>query len=194
MHITQKTLEEVSGYNYYKGNILHNRFAYRFFKKGVSRTGNIVAFIAPMDVQADLIDLEDKINDDYIYSEKAINFLIEIPDIDLFGGICFQRLFNTYLGSALTEKLGINVHVDGDDIMVASEDGVKKASVSIAAQKDGAVLIHTGINIVAGPKAPHFAYSTNMTTFEATEFIEQAIVAFYEITSDIFVASTKVCI
>ena len=182
----------IKGIDIYDGSILKERFAYKILKKNVSRLGNIFAFVAPMEVTTNLIDLEDSLNKDYIYSDKAINFLIEIPDISLFGGVCFQRLLNAQIGSLLcTKYLKQPGYVDGDDIMVQVEDKAKKASVSIAAQINGAVVIHIGINIEAGSKAPDFAYSTNLTDEQAEEFMKDVTLLFYNLLQDVFVATTK---
>lgn len=195
MIITREQLKEVTGCNYYDGSVLKNRFAYRFFKKEVNREGNIVAFIAPMEVTTNLIDLEDSINSDYIYSDSAINFIIEIPDMNLFGGVCFQRLFNAQLGSLLcTKYLKTNGYVKGDDMMILVDGVAKKTSVSIAAHLDNTVLIHTGVNINAGAKAPDFAYSTQLTEEQANEFMQDSINIFYNMIHDIYVATSKVCI
>jgi hypothetical protein len=173
----------------YDGSLIHRRFAYRFFKKQVNPSGNIVSFVAPMDVTDNLIDLEDKLNNDYIYSDWAFNFCWEIPGIDRFGSVVFQRLFNINIANILqkyVEAEGFNIN--GDDIMI---DG-KKASVSIACVKDGAALGHTGINIIAGDKAPEFAYSTKIK--KTTEFVTEVEKCFYEMLQDIFVATTKIVV
>ena len=140
-----------------------------------------------------MIDLEDAINHDYIYSDSAINLLIEIPNIDLFAGVCFQRLYNAQIGSLLcTKYLQKEGYVDGDDIMVKDGDTYKKASVSIATRKNGAVMIHVGININAGTKAPDFAYSTNLTPENTEAFMNDAINVFNMMAQDIFVATSKI--
>lgn len=189
-------LKEVTNYD---GSIIHNRFAYRYFRKDVLRSGNIVSFIGPMEVTDNLIDLEDSIEKDYIFSEKAINFCWEIPDIDLFGGVAFQRLFNTSIANILHGFIKSPIEMKGDDIIVHKEHnqgGIVqlkgKASVSIATLKNGAVMGHTGINITAGRKAPAFAYSTNLTDDQAQDFIKQVEDEFYRMTDSIFLATTKV--
>jgi hypothetical protein len=200
MIVNRQQLKEFYPTDFYSGEILHNRFAYRFFKEKVTGIGNIITFRAPMEVTENLVDLEDALNKDYIYSEDAINFCIEIPNIDLFGGICFQRLFNSQLATILAnEHLRCEIEVDGDDIIVYKEHnqgGViqqkGKASVSIANRVNGAVLIHTGINITAGKKAPAFAFSTNLTDAQAEQFMRKGIELFYTLAHDVFVASTKV--
>ena len=86
----------VSDIEVYDGNLLHNRFAYKFFRNKVLPIGNILAFRAPMLVEAEgMIDEEDVIKNEFIYSDDAINFLWEIPGMDDFGAVAYQRLFNT---------------------------------------------------------------------------------------------------
>jgi hypothetical protein len=190
-----------SGIDIYDGEMLSSRFAYKFFKDKVIRTGNIIAFRAPMRVEKEhMVDIQDLMDEDYIYSDDAINFLIEIPDIDLFGGVCFQRIFNSLIANILAERyLKCDIEIVGDDIIVHKEHeqgGVVqtkgKASVSIAKKCNGAVLIHTGINIKAGKRAPAFAYSTNLTDEQAQEFMQRAVKVFYGLSHDAFVATTKV--
>jgi hypothetical protein len=195
MIITREQLKNITGCDYYDGSVLHNRFAYKFLKKSIDAVGNIIGFVAPMEVTTNLIDLEDAINNDYIYSDQAINFLIEIPNIDLFAGVCFQRLLMSHIGSLLcTKYLKTEGFVDGDDIMIKCGDEYKKASVSIAARKNDAVLIHIGINIEAGLKAPSFAYSTNLNATEAQEFMNEVVSLFYQMVKDIFVATSKIIV
>lgn len=195
MIITREQLKEISGSDYYCGNIIHEPFSYKFLKKSVTATGDIISFIAPMLVTDALIDLEDSLNKDYIYSDMAMNFLIEIPNVDLFGGICFQRLFNAQLGSLLCgQYIKQTGYVDGDDIMIVAGEEHKKCSVSIAAHKNNCVLIHTGINIQAGPKAPSFAFSTELEEVQAIKFLQEAETIFQNMTTDIHIASRKVIV
>ena len=195
MIINREQLKEVFGEDLYGGVEIHDRFAYKFFKKEVNPLGNIISFIAPMEVTANLIDLEDSLNKDYIYSDLAMNFIMEIPNKDIWGGVLFQRLLNAQVGSLLCSKyLNTEGFVDGDDIMVGSDDNAKKASVSIAAEKNGAVLIHLGININAGERAPDFAYSTNLTEHQALEFMADVESIFNNILRDVFVATTKIVV
>jgi hypothetical protein len=195
MIINRDQLKEVTDSDYYCGKAIHNRFAYKFYKKNVSPFGDIVSFIAPMEVTDNLIDLEDSMNRDFIYSESAMNFIMEIPNQSIWGGVLFQRLLNVQVGSLLCSKyLDVEGHVDGDDIMINTDEGLKKASVSIAAEKNGAVLIHLGININAGDRAPSFAYSTNLKEDTAIEFMAEVENIFNSILSDVFVATTKIIV
>jgi hypothetical protein len=178
----------------YDGSFIHKRFAYEHLRKDVSATGDIVSFIAPMNVKEHLIDLEDTLSNDFIWSDLAFNFCWEIPKLEPFGAVAFQRLFNANVSSLLQKFLGTGerIIVDGDDIRIG-ENGEKKASVSITYVKNDAALGHLGINIIAGANAPDFAYSTNITNPDAQKmFMEMVESGFYEMTKDIFIATTKV--
>jgi len=185
----------------YDGRQLHSRFAYKFFKDKTLPIGNIIAFRAPMKVEAEgMIDTEDVLNNDFIYSDDAINFMWEIPNLDSFGAVAYQRLLNTQIANILSTKyLNAPIEMNGDDLIVHKEHnqgGITqpkgKCSVSITYVKNGVALGHTGINIKAGKKAPAFAFSTNLTDEQAQNFIKDVIELFYNINDDIFIATTKV--
>jgi hypothetical protein len=186
----------------YSGELIHKRFAYTYFRNKTLPIGNIIAFRAPMNVNLDgMIDQEDILQGDYIYSDDAINFCWEIPNICKIGAVAFQRLLNTQIANVLSSKyIKKPIEVDGDDLMVHSEfegsDGtlqqIGKCSVSITYSKDGVAIGHTGININAGRKAPKFAYSTLLTDDQAKEFMQDIIDIFYAMVDDIFIASCKI--
>ena len=187
----------------YDGNLIHNRFAYKYFGKKTLPIGNIIAFRASMLVEAEgMIDNEDLANNDYIYSDDAINFCWEVPNLCPLGAVAFQRLFNTQIANILsTNYLKKPIEVDGDDLIVHAEHlqhGIiqqkGKCSVSITYAKDNVAIGHTGINIIAGKKAPAFAFSTNLREDEAVEFMKNVIDIFYEIADDMFIATTKVIV
>ena len=186
----------------YDGKLIHERFAYKFFRKEVSPYCNIVAFRAPMYVEDSLIDLEDSLSDDYIHSQDAINFCWEIPGVCPFGAVSFQRLFNTAVANILSGIIQKGIMIDGDDIMVqdkfvGNDDKVResgKVSVSITYSKDNVTLGHTGINIKAGDKAPGFAYSSNLSDDQVDYFINAVVDYFNDEVKDQFVATTKIIV
>jgi len=154
-----------------------------------------------MKVEAEgMIDSEDILSGDYIYSDDAINFLWEIPNLDSFGAVAYQRLLNTQIANILsTHYINAPIEMRGDDMIVHKEHeqgGVVqpsgKCSVSITYTKNNVALGHTGINITAGKKAPAFAYSTKLTDTQTTDFMKDVVTLFYNLNDDIFIATTKV--
>jgi hypothetical protein len=150
-----------------------------------------------------MIDLEDVLDNDYIYSEDAINFCWEIPNLEPLGAVAFQRLFNIQVASVLMRYLpNTKIEVSGDDIFVhdnfIGSNGVVqergKCSVSITYSKNNVAIGHTGINITAGKKAPSFAYSTHLSDKQCEEFMAEVINAFYDLANSLFIATTKLTI
>jgi hypothetical protein len=187
----------------YDGNLIHGRFAYQYFKKKTLPIGNIVAFRAPMLVESEgMIDHEDLLNSDFIYSDDCINFCWEIPNLCPLGAVAFQRLLNTQIANVLSSKyLKKPIEVDGDDLIVHAEHDQHgiiqqkgKCSVSITYSKNNVALGHTGINIEAGKKAPAFAFSTKLDDSQAQGFMKDVIDIFYDIADDMFIATTKLTI
>ncbi len=189
----------------YDGTLLHNRFAYKFFNDKVLPIGNILSFRGPMTVLADgMIDQEDVDRQDFIWSDDAVNFLWEIPILSNdFGAVAYQRLFNTQIANILASREYLNcpITMEGDDIMVQKEFTNKgilqhsgKISVSITYVKNGVTLGHTGINIVAGHKAPAFAYSAGFTGLQVDNFCRDVHKMFYDLNDNIFCATSKIII
>ena len=185
----------------YDGLLIHKRFAYNYFRKKTLPIGNIVALRAPMNVLADgMIDSEDILQNDFIYSDDAVNFCWEIPNLDPFGAVAWQRLFNTQIANIVSSMIKKPIEVDGDDLLVhdnfegsdGSQQNIGKCSVSITVSKNNVALGHTGININAGRKAPNFAYSTKLTDAQVDQFMKAVIDMFYALNDDIFIATTKV--
>jgi hypothetical protein len=149
-----------------------------------------------------MIDNEDLLNNDYIYSDDAINFVWEIPGLCPFGAVAWQRLFNTQVANILsTQYIEAPIEVDGDDLIVHKEHqqhGIiqpkGKCSVSITYSRDNVAIGHTAINVVAGRKAPAFAYSTNITDDQCEKFMKNVVDMFYVMNDDMFIATTKLTI
>lgn len=186
----------------YNGDAIHKRFAYEHLRDSVNPLGDIVCFRGSMNVTTNLIDQEDLINKDYIYSNDAINFIWEIPNLCPFGAVAFQRLFNVQIAQVLSTFINKSIEMKGDDLMIhdkfvgsdGTEQSIGKCSVSITYSSNNVGIGHTGINIDAGRNAPNFAYSTKLSDEDAVKFMGDVNALFYNLVRDIFIATTKVII
>lgn len=184
----------------YNGDAIHKRFAYEHLRDFVNPLGDIVCFRGSMNVTTNLIDQEDLLNKDYIYSNDAINFIWEIPNLCPFGAVAFQRLFNVQIAQILSTFINKSIEMKGDDLMIhdkfvgsdGTEQSIGKCSVSITYSNNNVGIGHTGINIDAGRNAPNFAYSTKLSDENAVKFMEDVNTLFYNLVRDIFIATTKV--
>ena len=129
----------------YTGRELRSHWIYRNF--GILGDAT-VAFVGPSEVDREsMVDLEDVLNDDYIYSKKMLNFIVEIFGIGLQEGVLLQRLFSSVIQdriNALLESMAVRRR--GDDLFYSE---TAKLSVSICTMSPTSILIHTGLNIDA---------------------------------------------
>lgn len=169
----------------YTGNELAPHWIYKNFK---IQGDAIVAFCGECEVNLEeMVDVEDVINNEPIYSTLMLNFIIEHFNIGLVEGVLRQRLLITTLKEVL-EEYSVLVKRSGDDLFI---DG-KKLSVSIATKSLTSVLIHTGINIDP-TGAPIEAIGLNSLNIDDVEdFAKNVMIRYSEEIDDIILASTKV--
>lgn len=105
----------------------------------------IVAFIGEADVDLDhMVDLEDVLRKDKIYSPKMLNFLGEFFSISLLETILFQRMIIVLIKEYIEKTSSAKLSRIGDDLYFS---GDSKLTVSIATKSVTSTLIHVGVNI-----------------------------------------------
>jgi uncharacterized protein len=108
------------------------------------RDDSIIAFRGACDVQIrHMIDLEDRKEEDSIYSPDMLHFIIEHFDsTNLKLVYARQRLFTCLVAESLAQR-DINTSRSGDDLFIQG----KKLSVSIASTSAVSQKIHFGLNV-----------------------------------------------
>ncbi len=137
-----------------------------------------------------MVDIEDVINEEPIYSKNMLSFIVEHFNIGLVEGIFRQRLLITIIKEVLesVSRLPFTVSRRGDDLFVDN----KKLSVSIATKSLTSVLIHVGINIDP-TGAPVEAIGLNsLNIANINDFANEVMVKYSQEIDDIILASTKV--
>ena len=170
----------------YIGSQLAPHWIYKNFK---IQGDAIVAFIGECEVKlTEMVDIEDVINNEPIYSKYMLSFISEQYEIGLTEGVFRQRLLMCIIKELLEEK-GIFVTRKGDDLIV---DG-GKLSVSIATKSTTSILIHTGLNILsegAPVKASGLTSELGITDIKA--FGLEVMKRYTEEIEDVILAGTKV--
>src|SRR5665648_555577 len=93
--------------------------------------------------QDEMVDMEDVLAQDWIYSEDMLHFIVEHFEMDLEKTIIRQRLLISTIKEEL-EDLGVKtLSRNGDDLYEAD----KKLSVSISTLSPVSTLIHCGLNV-----------------------------------------------
>ena len=149
----------------------------------------IVAFVGECEVKStEMVDIEDVINNEPIYSKYMLSFITEQFNVELVEGVFRQRLLVTCIKEAL-ERRGFFVRRNGDDLFVND----KKLSVSIATKSMTSVLIHTGLNILSdGAPIPVSGLGSDLGIEDIKEFAQEIMQKYSDEIEDIILASTKV--
>lgn len=170
----------------YVGSQLVPHWIYKNFKL---QGDSIVAFIGECEVKlSEMVDIEDVINNEPIYSKSMLSFITEQFNVNLIEGVFRQRLLITIIKELLEEK-GIFVVRNGDDLMI---DG-RKLSVSIATKSLTSILIHTGLNILSdGAPVKASGLKSELGINDIKDFAIEVMKRYSSEIDDIILASTKV--
>ncbi len=170
----------------YIGSQLAPHWIYKIFK---IQGDAIVAFVGECEVKlTEMVDIEDVINNEPIYSKYMLSFITEQFNVELVEGVFRQRLLVTCIKEAL-ERRGFFVRRNGDDLFVND----KKLSVSIATKSMTSVLIHTGLNILSdGAPIPVSGLGSDLGIEDIKEFAQEIMQKYSDEIEDIILASTKV--
>lgn len=170
----------------YIGSQLAPHWIYKNFK---IQGDAAVAFIGECEVKlTEMVDIEDVINNEPIYSKSMLSIITEQFNVDLVEGVFRQRLLICIIKEAL-EKRGFKITRNGDDLFF---DG-KKLTVSIATKSMTSILIHTGINIDSeGAPVKASGLTSELGIKDIKDFAKEVLNKYCEEIEDIIMASTKV--
>lgn len=149
----------------------------------------IVAFCGECEVKlTEMVDIEDVINNEPIYSKYMLSFITEQFSVNLVEGVFRQRLLICIIKEEL-EKRGIFVSRNGDDLIINGG----KLSVSIATKSHNSILIHTGLNILSeGAPIKACGLESELGIIDIKEFGNTIMSRYSDEIEDIILASTKV--
>ena len=170
----------------YIGSQLAQHWIYKNFKL---QGDAIVAFIGECEVKlTEMVDIEDVINNEPIYSKLMLSFITEQFGVELVEGVFRQRLLICIIKELLEER-GVFVVRNGDDLMINN----RKLSVSIATKSTTSILIHTGLNILSeGAPVKASGLTSELGIEDVREFALEVMKRYSEEIEDIKLASTKV--
>ncbi len=172
----------------YSGEQLSPHWIYKNF----NIMGNaIVAFVGECDVNLNhMVDIEDVINNEPIYSKEMLNIIEENFSSSLVETVYKQRLLVTITKELIEKKYpNVNISRSGDDLFI----GDKKLSVSIATKSITSTLIHFGLNIDAkGAPVKAADLVSDVGVKDIKQFALELLLSYKEEVKDINYAVSKV--
>lgn len=186
----------------YDGSQLRSLHTYTKYKL----SGNsILSWIGPCDIPQDkIVDQEDILEGQKIYSEDMLHFIVEIFDAKLMQMVLLQRLVCDLVRDEVYKisKAQISLTRKGDDLYFMAEPSLEKSpvkdvdykfNISIATVSPVSGLIHFGINI-SNQNTPVKSYSLKQISDDINipEFADKIMTRFKEEYEDIIFATQKV--
>lgn len=170
----------------YEGYQLAPHWIYKNFKIQGDAT---VAFCGECEVKlTEMVDIEDVINAEPIYSKSMLSFISEQFNVDIVEGVFRQRLLICIIKESL-ERRGIQPVRSGDDLYL----GDKKLTVSIATKSLTSTLIHTGVNVNSeGAPVKACGLGNDLGISDVKGLALEVLQKYSEELEDIVMASTKV--
>ena len=149
----------------------------------------IVAFKGECEVKlSEMVDIEDVINNEPIYSKYMLSFITEQFGVNLVEGVYRQRLLMCIIKELLEAK-GFFVIRNGDDLLINGA----KLSVSIATKSITSILIHTGLNIISdGAPVQAAGLTSELGISDIKAFAIDVMKKYSDEIEDIRLACTKV--
>lgn len=168
---TVKTLIQDSGY--YECSLVKNKFAYHVFQDELQSLGNIITFVAPTKVGPLTID-------------KCFVVAYEIPNINIFAGVCFQRLYAAQLGSILTTLIGTDAYVYEGHLLVEN----KQSSIIINNKVKDSVLTHILLPLEI-KNAEQQLHTFDLEDEKIEQLSAEIIASFHSILKSIFLETQR---
>lgn len=126
MNLTKEQISSITNSEgVYECGLITQQFAYRLLKDEVSPLGDICCFNAPIQIGS-------------LGIEEAIILIGELPNMNMYGAVCFQRLYATQLGSLLSMLTGKEYYVEDSCLLT---DGLQ-VSISILNKVKDSVVFH----------------------------------------------------
>jgi hypothetical protein len=169
---SEQTNTVLSEEGVYDWILTKRRWSHLFLGNDVSPCGNIMSFVAPLNVG------EKKLS-------KVLVFASELPNVAMFGGVCFQRLFTAQIGSILCELIGKSCYVDESIVFIENQ----QSSISVANHVKNSTLFHNVFSLCEANR--DLIYPILLEEEKLKAFQEKSIGAFHYLTKSIFLESQR---
>ena len=153
----------------YDCRLIKQTFAYKFLREDVSPIGDIFCFKSPAAIGP-------------LVMSDALILAGELPNTNMFGAVCFQRLYSTQLGSLLSVITGKECYVDESCIFADT----LQASITLLNKIKDSVVFQIVFPIDLHPRGVEF-FQLNLEEQHEADFKHNAIESFKHLTKSIFI-------
>lgn len=140
-----------------------------------SPLGSVIVFEAPLKIGPVTFD-------------ESLVICGELPNTNIFGGVCFQRLYSAQLGSVLSNFLEKQCYVNENCLFV--ED--KQTSITVVNQLKSSVMFHILLPIIVSNKeGDQGLYEVELNRDKLDEFKQHCVNCFHHLTKSLFIETQR---
>jgi hypothetical protein len=171
MILSKQEVQEIcTEEGYYDCHLVLKRFGYTFFQDNTQATGNIICFESSIQIGS-------------IFLDNALVVATELPNTNMFGGVCFQRLYCSQLGSLFSSLTQKDSYLN--DSVIFIED--TQATIVITNRVKESILSHIVFPLKSeNEQLYHLDLKEQLQTFK-----EQAVGSFYQLTQSLFIETQR---
>ena len=166
-------LKHITNEGAYECLFSKQRFSTAFFEDP-SPLGSIIVFETPVAIGP-------------VTFEKSLVICAELPNTNIFGGVCFQRLYSAQLGSILSNLLNKPCFVNENCLFVEQE----QASIVVVNQLKTSIMIHIFLPIVVSADGNHGLHEMKLEEEKMKEMKEHCVNSFHHLTRSLFLETQR---
>jgi hypothetical protein len=144
------------------------------FSEDPSPIGSIIVFESPLTIGP-------------VHFDKSVVICGELPNTNIFGGVCFQRLFSAQLGSMLSDLLGEPCYIKENCLFVDE----KQTSITIVNQVKSSAMFHVFLPLSINLEGEHGLYELKLTEEQITQFKQHCVDCFHFFTKSLFLETQR---
>jgi hypothetical protein len=173
MILGDKQLKHITKEGSYECLFSKQRFSTAFFEDP-SPLGSIIVFETPVAIGP-------------VTFEKSLVICAELPNTNIFGGVCFQRLYSAQLGSILSNLLNKPCFVNENCLFVEQE----QASIVVVNQLKTSIMIHIFLPIVVSADGNNGLHEMKLEEEKMKEMKEHCVNSFHHLTRSLFLETQR---
>lgn len=157
----------------YDCSLIRQLFAYKLVRDSVSPFGNVFCFESPTIIGPLALD-------------NALVIAAELPKTDTFGGVCFQRLYASQLGTIISMYTNEECWLDQNCLFIKD----MQASITMLNQIKNSVVFNTIIPIKHSLSNVNL-YQLTLVPEKMLEFKQNVLDSFKQLTENIFIETCR---
>jgi hypothetical protein len=173
MILNEEQIKHITNEGSYECVLSKQRFSTAFFEDP-SPLGSIITFESPVAIGP-------------VEFKKSLVICAELPNTNIFGGVCFQRLYSAQLGSILSNFLNKPCYVNENCLFVDQE----QASIVVVNQLKTSIMIHIFLPIIVSEDGNNGLYEIKLVEDKMKELKEHCVNSFHHLTRSLFLETQR---